>query len=82
MGSGKVTLGAGVNGASKRLGETATKFFLPGYTLVKLIGAYEPNDHVRISVDVNNLLNKRWYASSYSQLWIAPGAPRSITGPC
>lgn len=75
----KITLGGAMNFASKRLGETATSFFLPGYTLFKLMAAYEPTENIRISADVSNLFNKTWYASSYSQLWIAPGTPRSFT---
>ena len=80
LGGSKLTLGGGLTYVSKRLGETATNFFLPSYALVKAFGAFEPTEHLRFSVDVNNLFNKRWYASSYSQFWVAPGAPRSITG--
>jgi len=78
--SGKVTVGAGVNYVSSRLGETATKFFLPGYTLTRALISYEPTKNVRIGVDVTNLFDVTWYASSYSQFWVAPGAPRTITG--
>jgi len=78
--SGKVTVGAGVNYVSSRLGETATKFFLPSYTLTRALISYEPTKNVRIGVDVTNLFDVTWYASSYSQFWVAPGAPRTITG--
>ena len=76
----RITIGAGVNTVSKRLGETATKFFLPSYTLVRALASYEPNDKVKISLDVTNLFDKVWYASSYSQFWVQPGAPRTFTG--
>jgi iron complex outermembrane receptor protein len=75
----KFSLGAGLNFASKRLGETATKFFLPGYKLVKLMASYEPTQNLRISADVSNVFNETYYASSYAQLWIAPGTPRAFT---
>lgn len=78
--AGRFTIGGGVNYVSRRLGETATKFFLPGYTLARLLASYEPNDTLRIGIDVTNLFNKRYYASSYSQFWVQPGTPRAITG--
>jgi len=78
--AGKLTLGGGVNYVSRRLGETATTFFLPGYSLTRLLASYEPTEHIRIGVDVTNLFDVTWYASSYSQYWIQPGTPRTITG--
>lgn len=78
--AGKVTVGAGVNYVSSRLGETATTFTLPGYTLTRALISYEPTDHIRIGVDVTNLFDVTWYASSYAALWVAPGAPRTVTG--
>jgi len=78
--SGKFTIGGGVNYISRRLGETATTFYLPGYTLVRALASYEPSEHIRIGVDVTNLFDKTYYASSYSQLWVQPGAPRTVMG--
>ncbi|MEO7657045.1 MAG: TonB-dependent siderophore receptor [Sphingomicrobium sp.] len=78
--SGLFTIGGGVNYVSKRLGETASKFFLPEYTLTRLLASYEPDKHIRIGVDVTNLFNVTWYSSSYSQYWVQPGSPRAITG--
>lgn len=77
---GKVTVGAGVNYVSSRLGETATSFILPAYTLTRALVTYEPNKRIRLGVDVTNLFDVTWYASSYSTLWVAPGAPRTVTG--
>lgn len=77
---GKVTVGAGVNYVSSRLGETATSFILPAYTLTRALMTYEPTKRIRVGVDVTNLFDITWYASSYSTLWVAPGAPRTITG--
>jgi iron complex outermembrane receptor protein len=78
--SGKVTVGGGVNYVSSRLGETATSFYLPSYTLARALVSYEPMKNVKIGVDVTNLFDVTWYASSYSSLWVQPGAPRTITG--
>ena len=78
--SGKFTVGAGVNHVSKRLGETGTAFYLPSYTLVRALASYEPSEAVKLSVDVTNLFDKRYYPASYHRYWVAPGAPRAITG--
>ena len=78
--AGKATIGAGVNYVSDRLGETATKFFLPSYTLTRLLASYEPTENIKVSFDVTNLFDVTYYASSYAQFWVQPGAPRTFTG--
>lgn len=52
---------------------------LPAYTTARVLGAWSPARHWRLAVNVDNLFDRRHAASSYSQLWIAPGAPRSAT---
>jgi len=80
LGNDKLTLGGGVNYVSKRLGETGvTSFQLPAYTLVKLLASYDIGEHIEISGEVNNLFNVHYYPSSYSRLWVTPGAPREFT---
>jgi len=80
MGNNKLTIGGGVNYVSKRLGETGiTSFKLPAYTLVKLLTSYAFRNHSRISGEVTNLFNVHYYPSSYSRLWVTPGAPRTFT---
>ena len=34
--------------------------------------------HWLLSVDVDNLFDRTWYASSYSQVWVAPGQGRRV----
>ena len=77
IGDHEAMLGAGVSHVGRRLGETATTFFLPSYTIAKLIGSFNITEQIKLSADVNNLFNKKYYASSYAALWIQPGAPRS-----
>jgi iron complex outermembrane recepter protein len=79
IGGHDAMLGAGVNYVGRRLGETATTFFLPSYTLVKVLGSFNITEQIKISADVNNLLNKKYYASSYAALWVQPGTPRQFT---
>lgn len=78
--AGKLTIGGGLNYIGRRLGETATSFYLPSYTLARALVSYEPTENIRIGVDVTNLFDKTYYASSYSRFWVQPGAPRTITG--
>lgn len=83
LGERRATAGIGVNLASRREGAvaplTATDDFkLPGYATLKLTGSYRIDRHWLLSVDVDNLLDKTWYASAYSQVWVAPGAGRKI----
>ncbi len=78
--AGTVTIGGGVNHVSKRLGETATTFTLPSYTLARALISYEPSEKIRLSFDVTNLFDKTYYASSYARLWVQPGTPRTFTG--
>ena len=79
IGDHEAMLGAGVNHVGRRLGETATTFFLPSYTIAKVLGSFNITDQIKLSADVNNLFNKKYYASSYAALWVAPGTPRQFT---
>ncbi len=78
---GTATLGGGLIYVGERLGDVAvtSDFKLPGYTTVRLISSYTPNKKLRFSLNVDNLLDKTYYASSYSQMWVAPGTPRTIS---
>jgi iron complex outermembrane receptor protein len=72
------SLGASANYVSSRLGETGVPTFeLPSYTLVNLMGSYAPTEHIKLSVDVTNLFDRKYYPSSYARLWVGPGAPRA-----
>jgi iron complex outermembrane receptor protein len=71
-----LTFGAGAKYFSKRLGETGTDFYLPDYTTVRLLGSYDVTENLKISAEVNNLLDEEYWPASYSTLWIAAGAPR------
>jgi iron complex outermembrane receptor protein len=75
-----IGLGGGVNYVSKRLGETGVpNFQLPSYTLVRLMGYYQPTEHLKFSVDVDNLFDRTYYPSSYARYWVGAGAPRSYS---
>jgi iron complex outermembrane receptor protein len=77
VGTTTLTLGGGVQYISERLGETATDFMLPGYTLVRLFASWRLQENVEIFADVTNLFNTTYYTNSFSQLWVQPGQPRA-----
>lgn len=70
--------GVGIQYIDRRLGETATDYFLPSATLVKMVGSLDVTSNIRINASVNNLFDKRWFANSYAALWTFPGAPRNF----
>jgi iron complex outermembrane receptor protein len=74
-----LTVGGGINYVDKRLGETGTSFYLPSYTLVRLLGSYEVVDNFVVSAEITNLFDQVYYPSSYAQLWVNPGAPREFS---
>lgn len=84
LGGRKLTLGGGVNYVGRRLGETGYRFpdgsffELPAYTIVRLHGAFDLTDRVRLSGEITNLFDTHYYPNSYSRLWITPGAPRQF----
>jgi iron complex outermembrane receptor protein len=74
------TLG-GLTYVGERMGDVAfsSGFKLPAYTTFKLTSSWSPTKNLRLSLNIDNLFNKRYYASSFSQVWVAPGPERTIT---
>ncbi len=79
IGDTRLTLGGGVQHVGARLGETATTFTLPDYTLVRLFAAWKIQQNVEIFADVTNLFNTTYYTNSFAQLWVQPGPPRAAS---
>jgi iron complex outermembrane receptor protein len=81
LGTGSASLGAGVNYVGERKGDVgmSSDFTLPAYTTARLISSYSPNKRLRLSLNVENVFDKTYYASSYSQAWVAPGTARTVT---
>ena len=81
-------IGAGVTHVGQRLGEVYTQaeaaagraqFQLPAYTTARLSARWSVSTRTRLVADIDNLFDTRYYASSYSRLWVMPGAPRTIS---
>ncbi|WP_017671346.1 TonB-dependent siderophore receptor [Blastomonas sp. AAP53] len=75
----RLTLGGGVQHVGARLGETATTFTLPDYTLVRLFAAWKLQQNIEVFADVTNLFNTTYYTNSFAQLWVQPGTPRAAS---
>lgn len=81
VGSAAGSIGGGLQYVGERLGDVAisSSFALPAYTTARLLASYSPNAKLRLALNVENLFNRRYYASSYSPLWVAPGGERTVT---
>ncbi|ATC31546.1 TonB-dependent siderophore receptor [Caulobacter vibrioides] len=78
---GSVTVGGGVVYVGKRAGDDVNSGFkLPDYVTVRANLAYRVSQAVSLHLDVENLFDTYYLESSYSDAWITPGAPRTITG--
>lgn len=73
-------LGIGMQYIGERYGDVAisSQFVLPAYTTVKLLADYRINHQMQLNLQVNNLFNRQYYASAYSQLWVQPGSERQV----
>lgn len=70
---------AGASYVGERAGAIdASGLRLPGYWKLKAAVDYDLTPQVAARVEVDNLLDEDYAASSYSPLWISRGAPRSI----
>ncbi|MDR7154820.1 iron complex outermembrane receptor protein [Sphingobium xenophagum] len=72
-------LGIGMQYVGERLGETGTDFILPSHTLFRLFGSVDVAEGVELFGTVSNLFDEKWFASSYSAVWVQPGTPRTAS---
>lgn len=79
IGGTNLTIGGGVQHVGKRLGEVATTFELPAYTLARAFARWSITDKLEVYADVKNLFDTNYYPNSFSALWVAPGAPRTAS---
>jgi iron complex outermembrane receptor protein len=77
-GGSRYGIGAGVNYVGERSGNNADTYSLPAYTTFKLVSYWQLDGRTRLSVDVHNLANRLFYTSSWGNLYVTPGAGRSV----
>lgn len=71
-----LTVGAGALYVGERLGEVASSFSLPSYTLGRIFVSYNIRDNVQLRAEIDNVFDREHYTNSFSQLWLQPGTPR------
>lgn len=76
---GSVGVGAGVTYVGDRPGDdVASGFRLPGYVTARLNLQYQLTPNLTAHLDGENLFDAYYLESSFSTVWITPGAPRTI----
>ncbi len=77
--AGSIGLGAGLTYVGERPGDDINSGFrLPDYVTARVNLSYQFNSHVAVHLDAENLFHAYYLESSYSNIWITPGAPRTI----
>jgi iron complex outermembrane receptor protein len=76
---GQLGVGAGVIHVGDRNAAQSLNFELPSYTTLKALAYLQYNANLRLFVDVANLTNQEFYASSVNQHMVQPGVPRTVT---
>lgn len=71
-------IGGGVLHVGERNGEVGADFDLPDYTTVRLFGQIEPIENLALRVDVENLFDETFFTDSFANVWVQPGAPRTV----
>lgn len=62
-----------------RLGDSADPSFqLPSYQLFGMFFTTRLGENLSLALNVDNLLDEHYIASSYSALWAVPGEPRNV----
>lgn len=67
LGGARLRLGGGVQHVGKRLGETATTFELPSYTLTRLFANWQVSSEVEIFAQIHNLFDQTYYTNSFAR---------------
>ncbi len=76
---GVVTLGSGVTHVGARNGDPfASGYRLPGYTIVRADATWAVTPRFDVRLDLENLFDVYYIASSYADVWTMPGAPRNV----
>jgi catecholate siderophore receptor len=71
-------LGLGASLRGMVFASTDDSVRLPGYARVDAAVFYTPTPGLRVQINVENLLDRRYYAFAHSNNNIMPGAPRML----
>lgn len=72
-------IGTGVTYVGRKAGNVNNDFYLPNYTTAKIVSYYKVNKDLIFSLNIDNLFDKEYIASSYDRSWLTVGNPRTAT---
>ncbi|MCT7908067.1 TonB-dependent siderophore receptor [Arcobacter lacus] len=72
-------IGTGVTYVGRKAGNVNNDFYLPDYTTAKIVSYYKVNKELNFSLNIDNLFDKEYIASSYDVSWLTVGNPRTAT---
>ncbi|WP_394203615.1 TonB-dependent siderophore receptor [Marinagarivorans algicola] len=73
-----LSLIGGVTYVDKRNGFFSDQTFkLPSYSTFRLAAQYEVSNFLKISAEIRNAFDKKYYTNSFADVWVQPGAPRN-----
>ncbi len=72
-------IGTGVTYVGRKAGNVNNDFYLPDYTTAKIVSYYKVNKDLNFSLNIDNLFDKEYIASSYDRSWLTVGNPRTAT---
>ncbi|WP_247650932.1 TonB-dependent receptor [Sphingomonas sp. S2M10] len=76
---GSIGIGGGLTYVGERPGDDVNSGFrLDSYVTARANLSYQVTRGVRVQLDAENLFDQVYSESSYSNVWITPGAPRTI----
>ncbi|HIH4316332.1 TPA: TonB-dependent siderophore receptor [Morganella morganii] len=78
---GELRFGGGGRYVGKRAGDPENSFYLPAYTVTDAFAAWNgtvSGHETQLKLNVNNLLNREYYASSAGNLRVIAGEPRTL----
>jgi iron complex outermembrane recepter protein len=71
-----ISFGIGGRYYSSQSGDLMETFHIPSHGLADTAVSYRQG-RFRLQLNVNNLLNKRYFAGSYNDVYVLPGSPRT-----
>ena len=71
-------LGFGINGRDKVFTTTSNKVWLPGYSRIDAAVYYKASEHLNLQANIENLADRRYYASAHNDNNISFGSPREV----
>ena len=76
---GSIGVGAGLTYVGERPGDdVASGFRLPDYVTARINLSYRLTRGLTAHLDLENLFDEYYVESSYSNMWITPGTPRTV----